>query len=276
MSSAINIQGGLRVMRSLNSDAIPKQANQALEIILELFENTVVGVYLYGSAVMGGLRVNSDVDILAIVNQSLTDAARSKLVARLMDISGKIGNEAQLRSLEVTVINLNDVMPWSYPPKKEFIYGEWLRDEYEKGQIHGAVYDSDLTILLAQARENSIPLFGPEASDILEDVPMADIRRAIKDSLPELIESLEGDERNVILTLARMWLTVATGEISSKDVAADWAIPRLPAEQANLLEMAKKAYLGERIDKWQGLEKETAELANSMKKAIETCLETGI
>ncbi len=263
-------------MRSLNSDAIPKQANQALEIILELFENTVVGVYLYGSAVMGGLRVNSDVDILAIVNQSLTDAARSKLVARLMDISGKIGNEAQLRSLEVTVINLNDVMPWSYPPKKEFIYGEWLRDEYEKGQIHGAVYDSDLTILLAQARENSIPLFGPEASDILEDVPMADIRRAIKDSLPELIESLEGDERNVILTLARMWLTVATGEISSKDVAADWAIPRLPAEQANLLEMAKKAYLGERIDKWQGLEKETAELANSMKKAIETCLETGI
>jgi len=65
-------------------------------------------------------------------------------------------------------------------------------------------------------------------------------------------------------------------EISSKDVAAEWAIPRLPEDQANLLEMAKKAYLGECIDKWQGLEKETTELANSMKKAIETCLEKGI
>lgn len=33
----------------------------------------LIGVYLYGSAVMGGLRMNSDVDILVITNQSLSE-----------------------------------------------------------------------------------------------------------------------------------------------------------------------------------------------------------
>lgn len=79
-------------MVDLNSNIIPKEATQALEIILDLFESTVMGVYLYGSAVMGGLRVNSD-----------------------------------------------------------------------------------LAILLAQARKSSVSLFGPKASDILEGVPMTDI-----------------------------------------------------------------------------------------------------
>lgn len=45
---------------------------------------------------------------------------------------------------------------------------------------------------------------------------MTDIRRAIKESLPVLLEDIKGDEHNVILTLARMWQTVSIGEISPK------------------------------------------------------------
>jgi len=256
----------------ISSNIIPKEATQALEIVLELFKSKTVGVYLYGSAVMGGLRVNSDVDVLVIVNNDLTDAERIKLAHRLMDISGKIGNTESVRPLEVTVINLKNIVPWSYPPKKEFIYGEWLRDDYEKGKIQKQMYDPDLAIILAQVRKNSVTLFGPDASDILEAVPMTDIHKAIKDSLPGLTESIKGDERNVILTLARMWLTAVTGEISPKDVAAEWAIPRLPEEQAKLLDLAGKAYRGECIDNWEGLEPEAAALVYHMKETVESCL----
>ena len=42
---------------------------------------------------------------------------------------------------------------------------------------------------------------------------------------------LEGDVRNVLLTLARVWFTLETGTIASKDVAADWAITRLPRDE---------------------------------------------
>lgn len=104
------------------------------------------------------------------------------------------------------------------------MYGEWLREQFDKGAIPEPTYDPDLAILLSQLRENSINLFGPEATEVIEPVPMTDIRRAIKESLPGLIASIEGDERNVILTLARMWLTSSSSRICSKDQAAEWAI----------------------------------------------------
>ncbi|GIP31714.1 aminoglycoside nucleotidyltransferase ANT(9) [Paenibacillus sp. J2TS4] len=259
-------------MGDLNNEKIPKEAIQALKIVEELLGSEVVAVYLFGSAVIGGLRINSDVDVLVVVNHSLPELTRRKLTDRLMLISGKIGNTDSVRPLEVTVINHGDVVPWRYPPKNEFIYGEWLRDELEKGQIQEPTYDPDLAIVLAQVRKNSVSLFGPDASDILEPVPMTDIRRAIRESLPGLIEGIKGDERNVILTLARMWLTVAVGEISPKDVAAEWAIPRLPKEHATLLDLARKAYRGEYVDKWEGLDSGVTALVNHMKNSIESYL----
>lgn len=259
-------------MSDLNNEKIPKEAIQVLKIVEGLLGVEVVAVYLFGSAVMGGLRINSDVDVLVVVNKSLPELTRRKLTDRLMLISGKIGNTDSIRPLEVTVINQGDVVPWQYPPKNEFIYGEWLRDQFEEGQIPKPTYDPDLAIVLAQVRKNSVSLFGPDASDILEPVPMTDIRRAIRESLPGLIEDIKGDERNVILTLARMWLTVAVGEISPKDVAAEWAIPRLPKEHATLLDLARKAYLGEYVDKWEGLDPEVTALVNHMKNSIESYL----
>ena len=259
-------------MSDLNKKIIPTEATQALEVIKELLGNAVVGVYLFGSAVEGGLRIHSDVDVLVIVNQRLTEINRRKLVTRFMTISGKIGNKDSVRPLEVTIINRVDVVPWQYPPKNELIYGEWLRDEFEQGKIPEPVYDPDLAIVLNQVRNNSISLLGQNASEILEPVPMTDIRRAIMDSLPGLIGSIKGDERNVILTLARMWLTVAVGEVSPKDVAAEWAIPKLSEEQAAVLSLARKAYRGECVDEWEGLSSEVAAVVNHMKKSIESCL----
>lgn len=216
----------------LNDGTIPKEATRALEIILDLLGSDVVGVYLFGSAVVGGLRVNSDVDVLAVVNRGLSESTRRELIARLLSVSGRVGNADGLRPLEVTVVNRADVVPWRYPPMKELIYGEWLRDEYEQGQIPGPTHDPDLAVVLSQVRATGISLLGPDASNLLDPVPVTDVRRAMIDSLPELLEGLKGDERNVILTLARMWQTVATGGYSPKDAAAEWAMPLLPREQA--------------------------------------------
>lgn len=101
----------------LSNKKIPKEAIQALKTIAELLDNMLIGVYLYGSAVMGGLRMNSDVDILVITNQSLSEKTRRNLTNRLMLISGKIGNIKDMRPLEVTVINQKDIVPWHFPPQ---------------------------------------------------------------------------------------------------------------------------------------------------------------
>lgn len=108
----------------MNNKEIPKEAIQASKIIEELLDSILVGIYLYGSAVMGGLRINSDVDILVVINRSLSERTRRDLTDRLMLISGKIGNTKDMRPLEVTVINQKDIIPWHFPPKYEFMYGE--------------------------------------------------------------------------------------------------------------------------------------------------------
>lgn len=257
----------------MTGTSVPKEAVRALEVLEELLDSAVAGVYLYGSAVMGGLRRDSDVDILAVIHHRLSEATRKDLAGRLMRISGRMGNADSVRPLEVTVLSREDVVPWRYPPRKEFIYGEWLRSKYEQGWIPEPTYDPDLAILLYQARKNSITLLGRDAPEILDPVPMADIRKAMKDCLPDLMKDLKGDERNVILTLARMWVTAATFDFLPKDAAAEWAKLRLPKEQAVLLGLAGKAYRGEYADKWEGLEADVVALAYQMIKEIEACLD---
>src|SRR5690554_7928663 len=77
---------------NMNNKEITKEAIQASNIIEELLDSILVGIYLYGSAVMAGLRINSDVDILVVINRSLSERTRRDLTDRLMLISGKIGN----------------------------------------------------------------------------------------------------------------------------------------------------------------------------------------
>ena len=94
--------------------------------------------------------------------------------------------------------------------------------------------------------------------------------------------NIRGDERNALLTFARMWYTAATGEITSKDKAAQWVLSRLskertvPASFASLLETARKAYLGECTDSWENLGSETEALASYMSQAVESLLKEEI
>lgn len=256
-------------MSNMTNEQIPKEALNALRIAKNVLGSKLIGVYLYGSSVYGGLRINSDVDVLAVVNQRLSETTRKKLTERLMAISGKVGNEKGMRYLEFIVINEEDSVPRQYPPRNELVYGEWLRSEFENGQIPKPTFDPDLAIVLAQAREYSVSLFGPDLSTILDPIPITDIQKAIMESLPELIDDIKGDERNVLLTLARMWQTMSESAISPKDMAAQWAIPKLPKQQAKVLDIARKAYLGEYNDNWDRMEDEVMSLVNYIRGKIE-------
>ncbi len=258
--------------QELSDRQIPKEAGQAAEALTELFSHQLVGVYLYGSAVEGGLQKNSDVDIAAVVSRRLSGDARKELSKRLMKISGWIGNPQGIRSLEVTVLNQDDIQPWVYPPKQELQYGEWLRRRFEAGDFGETSENPDLAILVTQVRNHSVALVGTDAKKVFPLVPVHDLHRSIGDSLPKLLTHTMGDERNVLLTLARMWLTVSTGEIRSKDRAAAWAGSRLPAKDAKWLELAGLAYRGLYVDCWDGLNRQVNELIEIMRDKIESSL----
>ncbi|NJO83105.1 MAG: DUF4111 domain-containing protein [Blastochloris sp.] len=88
--------------------------------------------------------------------------------------------------------------------------------------------------------------------------------------LPSLLNDLKGDERNVILTPARMWVTLATGEIVPKDTVAQWISHHVPASLSPVVELARSAYLGEREDDWSGCEESVDRFVEHAVGAIKT------
>lgn len=230
-----------------------RQIQPALSILRGIVGDGLLAIYLHGSAASGTLRPQSDIDILAVVRGDLTENQRADLLVALMRLSGRHpATTGGPRCLEVIVFRRSDLVGVASPARAEFVYGEWLRESFEAGAKSVPTHDPEYTLLLAQARQNAIPLFGPDAAEFLSEVSMASIRHAMRDLLPALLDGLHGDERNVLLTLARIWGTASTGTFLSKDGAALWAIPQLDTAGASMLDYARQAYLGEIADDWSG------------------------
>ncbi len=222
----------------------PQLAHDVVAIVREILGDAVLGAYLHGSGVMGGLRPTSDVDVLVVVERSMSDDERRSLVGRLLEVSGRLATRGPARPVELTVVVRSEVSPWHYPPMVEFQYAEWLRDDYQTGLVPFAERSPDLATLITMARAGNTPLYGPPPAELLDPVPMHDLRAAIVAAIPGLMRDIDSDARNVLLTLARIWATLATGAIHSKVQAAAFAIPLIPAgEQRATLELARDLYV---------------------------------
>jgi streptomycin 3"-adenylyltransferase len=219
-------------------------------VLHDVIGDALLGSYLHGSAVAGGLRPRSDLDVLVVITGRLGDPRA--LVARLLDVSRPPGVDPSVRPLEVTIVAKGAISPWRYPPEREFQFGEWWRERFQAGdaEVLRPTRDPDLALLIEAARAADVPLAGPPARDSLPDVPAADLARASLDSLPGLIRTVDGDTANVVLTLARVWRTVSIGDLVPKDVAASWALERIATEHRDVLEHARDVYLGVVAERW--------------------------
>lgn len=219
------------------------QTREIAGLVGDLLGSEAVGVYLHGSAVHGGLRPASDLDVLVVSRRRMDDRERRALVDGLLPISGFADG---LRPVELTVVVQSEVRPWRFPPTCDFCYGEWLRTKLESGRPPQPEVMPDLALLITTALAGNRPLAGPPPAEVLDPVPRADLVRASVAGIPDLLADLDADTRNVVLTFARIWTTLATGEIRSKDAAASWALAQLPSKHRPVLAHARELYLHRR------------------------------
>jgi predicted nucleotidyltransferase len=227
-----------------------EQLEQLLAAVRDVLGPDLVGAYLFGSAVFGGLRRRSDLDVLVAARRRLARAETQRLVARLLAVSGRP------RPVELTIVVQSEVKPWRYPPRMELQYGEWLRGDFERGNVEPSqTTNPDLASLVTMVLLADRPLFGPPPAVVLDPVPAADLTLAMDEAIDEVLQGIElaSDTRNGVLTLARIWSTGATGVIRSKDAAADWALERLPEEHRAVLAHARAVYLGDEEERWDDL-----------------------
>ena len=227
-------------------DAIADQLRLACELINQGLAKNLLAIHLYGSALDGGLKPSSDIDLLVIVAQAPDEATLRNLQRQLLAISAPPGQHPHLRALEATVIARDHVVPWRHPARREMQFGEWLRQDIQAGVLEPPTADPDLAILLTKTRQHSIALFGPDITTLLEPVPHADFLQALADTLAQwnTPEDWQGDETNIVLALARIWYTAQTGDIAPKDVAAEWLLQHLPVQHHPVVTKARRIYLG--------------------------------
>jgi predicted nucleotidyltransferase len=232
-----------------------QQLDRVSSLVRDVLGRDAVAAYLFGSAVLGGLQAESDLDVFVLSNRSTSLAEKRRLVDRLLEISGARTPAGRWRRVELTIVVESEIKPWRYPPSFDFQYGDWLRDGFESGNLEPwpTRTNPDLALLITMLRLGSRPLLGPPASEVFDPVPHDDLVSAIVGDVDHLLADLGDDTRNVILTLARIWSTVVTGGIRSKDAAADWALERLPEEHRAVLARARAIYVGSEEERWSDL-----------------------
>jgi predicted nucleotidyltransferase len=237
-----------------------QQIDRALTLVREILGANVIGVYLFGSAVLGGLRPESDLDILVVSKQPTTRLEKQRLVRGLLAASGRKTSQGMWRRIELTIVVEHDIKPWRYPPRFDFQYGDWLRSEFEVGNVEAwpTTLNPDLAVLITMVILANSPILGPPPTVIFDPVPHQDFLNAMLNDIERLRGDINSDTRNVILTLARIWSTVATGIIRSKDAAADWGLDRLPELHRPVLARARAIYLGEQPERWDDIRDDIA------------------
>ena len=74
-----------------NSEIIPNHIKDQVSNAVQMFKlhlnKNLKAIYLYGSAVHGGLKPDSDIDLMVVINHSLDELIAKKLLTSLLSIS---------------------------------------------------------------------------------------------------------------------------------------------------------------------------------------------
>lgn len=222
----------------------------------------------------GTLRPTSDLDILAVVGRATTADERRAIVQRLLQVSGNAAAGGPARPVELTIVRQSEVRPWRPGPVVDLVYGEWLRPAFEKGEIPEPRSMPDLAPEIALALAGDRVIFGPPPAEVLDPVPRDDLRRSVVAGVPSLLSDLAGDQRNVLLTLARIVATLETDEILPKDEAAELIAHRLPpGPLRDIVLVARQMYLDGVSDEqagadWKNLQPVALEAATALVSEI--------
>ncbi|EPD42325.1 streptomycin 3'-adenylyltransferase [Delftia acidovorans CCUG 15835] len=129
-------------------------------VLQQLLGGKLCALHLFGSAVEGGLKPCSDIDLMVTVTGPLPESLQQRLLQTLLAHSAWPGSDPGLRALEVTVVALSEVRPWRYPPRREMQFGEWLRADIQAGRYEPAMTDNDLAILFTKLRVTAVRYTG--------------------------------------------------------------------------------------------------------------------
>jgi hypothetical protein len=181
----------------------------------------LVGVYLHGSAVLGGWEpTQSDVDLLVVSARSLDRREKQVIGARLQHPSLRCPG-AGLELIVVTAAVAADP-PWLPPWELHVTTGREVK--VEDGAGHPG--DADLVLYFAVCHRAGIAVAGPPPAEVFAEPPRDWL---LERSAGELRWAVEHGTSFAyrVLTSCRAWRLLDEDVLDSKVGAGEWARPLL-------------------------------------------------
>jgi predicted nucleotidyltransferase len=224
--------------------AVQRQAQDLGRRLSEALGGMLVGVYVHGSVALDTFRSGlSDLDVIAVARRR-TNVAEKRLLVEILAEADE--NPAEL---EFHFLAEPDLDPWRHPAPFDFHYSDnWrgaLRSDLEHTLTRQGDTDPDLAAHLTVVRARGIPVQGPPPTDVFPVIPWNDYVDALLRDLKWVGERGTTSPVYCVLSPARVWATLATREIHSKDSGGAWAVDRLPANLRPVLAGALARYRGE-------------------------------
>lgn len=204
-------------------------AGRVAEVATDLLGEAVLGVYVHGSAALGGWGPGSDVDMILVV-----DPPTSSDWTTVGEVFGQTGRSTALElSVVAEAAARHPASPWPF----------LLHVDTHRGQqrmVLGAAMpgDRDLVMHYAVCRSHGVRLCGPPPAALIGAVPRVDVIDYLADELDWAVA--HADARYAVLNACRAHAYAATGQLLSKLDGAHWARPVHPAFAA-LIERAHRA-----------------------------------
>ena len=209
------------------------------------FGQTLVGVYLHGSAAMGCYNSNvSDLDFIVVVDAPMTDARRRAF----MDAVGRLDSRATGKGIEMSVVTRSACAPFVHPAPFELHFSRMHAAWYARDPVDDIANmrgtDGDLAAHFTVIRGRGVCLWGAAIGDVFAPVPKRDYVDSIWDDVRGAVGEIAGNTLYLTLNLARVLSYLEDGTVRSKREGGEWALERLPGEYRPLVQAALKAYGG--------------------------------
>lgn len=207
------------------SEAYVKAVAAAFEHVLH---DDLVGVYLHGSAVLGGFNVHrSDIDILAVVREPIP-----KLKHGVVDAIQSIEVPCPAVGLEMSIVTLPSAANPTTKPLFEVHMTTAPQDsKVVDGDDHPG--DPDLVLHYAVCRAAGRVLHGSPPDQVFAPVSEELIMSQLLDELHWASESAAGE--CAVLNACRAWLYAVERRLVSKIGGGQWAMDKAAEEEKNLV-----------------------------------------
>ncbi len=218
--------------------------NEILDLLLTRIKTILqcqfVGMYLFGSLANGDFDQYSDIDVLIVTEEEISN----NLFSTLQKMHAEIARIDSSWAVQQEV---------SYIPRsalQRFDRSNNLHPHLDRGEgeiLYWMAHESDWIIQRHILRECGVVITGPDLKTLIAPILRDELRQAVVEVLPLWVKPIldepdkigaRGYQSYCVLSLCRMLYTLQNKAILSKPAAATWALHTLDACWKPLIERA--------------------------------------